>query len=152
MDDILFDFPEEGIGKGRKHGEPIVVEDTSLEDSDFSLSRLVDRFTRNTTNTHKGRVPISLGYHRIANGRLAPTKDCAISSRLEPNRSHSSATGRNGGTVRAGSSPGASRLRLSGRRATTHIKRQIQMSSMGLKEIEGEGEGGRTVTIINLTW
>ena len=35
MDDILFDFPEEGIGKGRKHGELIVVEDTSLEDSDF---------------------------------------------------------------------------------------------------------------------
>ena len=24
MDEILFEFLEEGIGKGRKHGEPIV--------------------------------------------------------------------------------------------------------------------------------
>ena len=75
MDDILFGFPEEGIGKGRKHGEMIVVEDTSLEDSDFSPSILVYSFNNNTTNTHEGRVPIPLGYHRTSDGRLAPTKD-----------------------------------------------------------------------------
>ena len=75
MDEIIFKVPEEGIGKGRKHGEPIVVEDTSLEDSDFSPPRLVGRFTNNKTNTHEGRVPIPIGYQRTAKGRLAPTKD-----------------------------------------------------------------------------
>ena len=41
----------------------------------LSPSRLVDRFTKNTTNTHEVRVCIPLGYHRTADGRLAPTKD-----------------------------------------------------------------------------
>ena len=75
MDEILFEFPEEGIGEGMKHGEPLVVEDTSIKDSNFSPSRLVDRFTNNTTYTHEGRVPIPIGYHRTADGRLEPTKD-----------------------------------------------------------------------------
>ena len=75
MDEILFEFLEEGIGKGRKHGEPIVVEDTSLEDSNFLPSRLVDRFTNNKTNTHEGRVHIPIGYHRTADSWLAPKKE-----------------------------------------------------------------------------
>ena len=50
MDEIIFKFPEEDIGEQRKHGKPIVVEDTSLEDSDFLPSRLVDRFTNNSPN------------------------------------------------------------------------------------------------------
>ena len=75
MDEIIFKAPEEGIGKGRKHGEPIVVEDTSLEDSDFSPFRLVGRFTNNKINTCEGRVTIPIGYQRTAKVRLSPTKD-----------------------------------------------------------------------------
>ena len=74
-DEIIFEFPEGGIGERRKHGEQIVVDDTSLEDSAFWPYRLVNRFTNNTTNTHAGRVPIPLGYHRTADGQLAPTKN-----------------------------------------------------------------------------
>ena len=74
-DEIIFEFPEGGIGERRKHGEQIVVDDTSLEDSAFWPYRLVNRFTNNTTNTHAGRVPITLGYHRTADGQLAPTKN-----------------------------------------------------------------------------
>ena len=35
MGEVLFYFPEEGIGEKRKHGEPMVVEEPSLEDIDI---------------------------------------------------------------------------------------------------------------------
>ena len=51
------------------------MEDNSLDNSNLLPSRLVDRFTNNETNTHKGRFPIPLGYHRTNEGWLELRKE-----------------------------------------------------------------------------
>ena len=39
------------------------------------MSRFVERFPNNTTNTYEGRVPIPLGYHRTNEGWLELRKE-----------------------------------------------------------------------------